>query len=144
MRGFVSCPACAYYAVHGGTLCPQHEWASASPHRPRLQCWLTILLVSLALAALGSAALCARAEEVVAPTEKSEGAVREEAFAATLAEVSEHHGCKAVKAWESIARWIRAVEFNCDGLSVVQLLAWDGQRWLRSELFAPQDPSMVR
>ncbi len=112
--------------------------------------FVAIVLVTVVLLLLGCAG--ARAEEAKPPAapegtaqvEPSEGEAREAAWVAALKQTVEANGCPAVKQWESVARWVRAVELNCDGLSVLVLFAWQGARWLRSEPFAPQDPAMVR
>lgn len=83
-----------------------------------------------------------------APTAEEEVvAAREAAFRALLAEAAEQ-GCRAVSIWESIVRRTRIVEYDCAGLSIAQVFAWDGVlTWRLSELFAPvykQGPPLLR
>lgn len=40
MADFISCPACAYYAAHEGTLCPAHEFPASELATPRSPGWL--------------------------------------------------------------------------------------------------------
>lgn len=43
---FMSCPACAYYAAHEGTLCPAHEFLVPQP-KPQPSAWLRRVLKSI-------------------------------------------------------------------------------------------------
>lgn len=40
MSDFASCPRCAFYASHEGTLCPEHEFVCPGCHHPihRMPC----------------------------------------------------------------------------------------------------------